>query len=291
MAQERDTGDCPAVRAFAGKLVGRRCAGRQPAPGVMGLTIYYRLRAPEGCDPGEVMEKLRQAALDLPVKEVSDKVFHLVGQACNYQSLGRDHPLRWALIQAQDWADEVEPGTGGKVSLSVAPLELYVFSVWPGEGCEEANFGLARYPDRIGWNGRVVQVPDGGVWRWRSFCKTQYASNVSIEHFVRCHVAVCCLLREAEKLGILQEVHDEGHFWDTWDIGALAREVSKWNTFIAGMAKALEESGLSFSAPIMANPEYPVLRELGNPEASRKLVELLQKHARQEDSPGSGRRF
>jgi hypothetical protein len=255
----------------------------------MGLTIHYRLRAPEGCDPGKMVEKLRQAALDLPVEEVSDRVFHLVGQACDYQRLEQDHPLRWALIQAQDWVDEVEPGTGRKVSLSVAPLELYVFSVWPGEGCEEANFGLARYPDRIRWNGHVVQVPDSGVWRWQSFCKTQYASNVSIEHFVRCHVAVCCLLREAERLGILQEVRDEGGFWDTWDVEALAREVGEWNAFIAGLAKALEQSGLSFSASITANPEYPVLRELGGLEAGRKLVELLQRYAREGDrASGSG---
>lgn len=268
---------------------GRRCAGRQSAPEAMGLTIYYKLRAPEGCNPGEVMEKLRQAALDLPVEEVSNEVFHLVGQACNCQSLGQDHPLRWALVQAQDSVEDAEPGTGRRVWVSVAPVELYVFSVWPGEECEEANFGLARYPDRIEWRGRVLQVPDSGVWRWRSFCKTQYASNVSIEHFVRCHVAVCSLLREAERLGILQEVIDEGKFWDTWDVETLVREVGEWNVFVAGMVKALERSGLSFSAPIMANPEYPVLRELGSPGPGRKLVELLQKYAREEGPPGSGR--
>lgn len=254
--------------------------GRRFAQEAMGLTIHYKLRAPEGCDPGEVMERLRQVALDLPVEEVSDRVFHLAGRACDYRKLAPEHPLRWALIQAQDLVEEVEPETGRKVWIEVAPLELYVFSVWPGEGCEEANFGLARYPDRTEWRGRVLPVPDSGVWHWMSFCKTQYASNVSIEHFVRCHVAVCCLLREAEKLGILQQVHDEGRFWDTWDIGVLAREVGGWNAFIAGLAKALEQNGLSFSASITANPEYPVLRELGDAGAGRKLVELLRKYAR-----------
>lgn len=247
-----------------------------PAPNVMGLTIHYSLRAPAGCDPGSVVERLRQAALDLPVQDVSDKVFHLRGPTCNWQMVGRDDPLRWALIQAEDLV-EVE---GGRVWIPVIPTELYVFSVRPGEGCEEANFGLGRYPDRIRWRGRVLQVPDSGVWRWRSFCKTQYASNVSIEHFVRCHVAVCCLLREAERLGVLHEVHDESGFWDTWDVAALVREVGEWNVFIAGMAKALEESGLNFTASITANPEYPVLRELASTGPGRELVELLRNYAR-----------
>lgn len=246
----------------------------------MGLTIYYRLKAPKRCDPGEVIEKLRQAALDLPVAEVSDRVFHLVGQACSYQNVGQNHPLRWALVQAQDSVEDTEPGTSRRVWVSVAPVELYVFSVWPGEECEEANFGLARYPDQIKCRGRVLQVPDSGVWRWRSFCKTQYASNVSIEHFVRCHVSVCCLLREAEKLGILEAVHDEGRFWHTWDIDTLVREVGQWNAFIAGMVRGLEGSGLDFTAPIMRNPEYPVLRELGSSGPGKALVEILKKYAR-----------
>ncbi len=88
--------------------------------------------------------------------------------------------------------------------------------------------------------GRKIQTGIGGGWRWGSFCKTQYASNISAEHFLRCHVSVCTLLKEADKIGILKRVSDEGHFWDNWDYEALVREVAEWNSMIGDMIRKLE---------------------------------------------------
>ncbi|MCL5781711.1 MAG: hypothetical protein M1119_12715 [Firmicutes bacterium] len=53
-------------------------------------------------------------------------------------------------------------------------------------------------------------------------------------------MSVCSLLKEAEKIGILKQVNDEGHFWDHWDYEALVREVAEWNTMIGDMIKKLK---------------------------------------------------
>jgi hypothetical protein len=57
-------------------------------------------------------------------------------------------------------------------------------------------------------------------WSWRSFCKTQYASNPQlggVQGFLRCHLSVIRLLDAAQELGILGEVNDEGGYWERRD--------------------------------------------------------------------------
>ncbi|MCL5056733.1 MAG: hypothetical protein M1130_01790 [Actinobacteria bacterium] len=170
----------------------------------------------------------------MPVEEVSPRVLHFVGKMANHRSHEGKDEHTWALIQATAYVQV------GNISIGVPPKEVYFFSVWPGEECEEANFGLAKYPATITYGGRKIPTGLGGAWRWRSFCKTQYASNVSAEHFLKCHASVCSLLKEAEKIGILKKVNDEGHFWDHWDYEALVREVAEWNSMIGDVIQKLE---------------------------------------------------
>ncbi|MCL5781712.1 MAG: hypothetical protein M1119_12720 [Firmicutes bacterium] len=120
-----------------------------------------------GYSPEAVLEKLRQKALDMPVEEVSPRVFHFRGKLANHESHEGKDDHTWALIQATAYSNV------GYVSIRVPPKEIYFFSLWPGEECEEANFGLARYPDTITYGGRQILTDLGGAWRWRSFCKTQ----------------------------------------------------------------------------------------------------------------------
>jgi hypothetical protein len=93
----------------------------------------------------------------------------------------------------------------------------------------------------VEYGGKKVSTKQRG-WVWYSFCKTQYASNVSLEHFLKCHWTVCALLKEAEKLGILAEVNDEGDFWGKWDYAALSKEVVTWNDNIRGMLHQITSS-------------------------------------------------
>jgi hypothetical protein len=80
-------------------------------------------------------------------------------------------------------------------------------SLWWGEGCEATNLSFVAYHgDRKGVH----------TWKGRGFTKTQYASNFAIAH-----ISVCKLLKEAVKLGLVTEVHDEGDYYQTEDITVL----------------------------------------------------------------------
>jgi len=119
-------------------------------------------------------------------------------------------------------------------------------------------------------------------WRWRSCCKTQYASDPQcggVPNFLRCHISVVTLLERMAKLpGLKVTLDDEGKYApsvysDDWkeaheagrkptyrrhkgqyNPAALAKEVGDWNTMIAGFAGALSDAlagtGIGLDAPI-----------------------------------------
>jgi hypothetical protein len=132
-------------------------------------------------------------------------------------------------------------------------------------------------------------------WHWRSFCKTQYASDPScggIPNFLRCHISVITLLERMAKLpGLQVKVEDEGKYGpstysDDWqeahethrkptyrrhkgkyNPAALAKEVGEWNTMIAGLTGALGDalagSGMQLEAPIQDFPDFEHLEFKG----------------------------
>lgn len=207
----------------------------------MGLTIHYEFGAPAARgirDARRLVERLRQAALDLPFAEVGP-VVAFAGSACNHETAPEED--RWLLIQAQR---SVEVERHGEIVhwRSVTPKQIVAFSAWPGEGAEDANFGLCLFPARIEDDGRRIPTGFGG-WSWHSFCKTQYASAPEcggVSNFLRCHTTVIRLLDHAKAVGIVAEVHDEGHYWDRRDLKALGCEVGEWNEMIAGYAAELK---------------------------------------------------
>lgn len=215
----------------------------------MGLTVHYSfLATPSGPQQArDLVTRLRARAMDLPFERVSD-VIELEGPACDYQQYDRAQPNRWLLIQAGQYVDNPRVA---RISYTVAPVHLIAFSTWPGAGCEEANFGLCRYPTFMEISDarhrrprRKIGTGLGSGWRWSSFCKTQYASNPDcggLENFLRCHLSVTHVLDHARTLGILQDVSDEGEFWEQRNVEALSREVGLWNQWIAGLAGKLRD--------------------------------------------------
>lgn len=235
----------------------------------MGLTIHYQLQANTHSSKKarQLVEQLRQKALDLPFKSVSEVID--LGRE-EIDTLDRKNPFRWLMIQAEASAEH------GDDYYRVKPLRVIAFSAWPGDGCEEANFGLAVYPkttvveDRSRWPHRTKRVRTGlGDWSWGSFCKTQYASNPQcggVENFLRCHLAVVKLLDHAALLGILKEVSDEDDYWQKRDIKALANEVGEWNTMMAGWAGRLKDAfGDTVASEITKFPNFEHL-EAGRPK-------------------------
>ncbi len=241
----------------------------------MGLTVHYSLYA-EGHSPLQVCDKLaqlRSRALDLPFERV-DEIVEVSGAACNFQQYAQDHPLRWLLIQAEQYI--TDPRYEG-YSHSVAPLHVIAFSTWPGTGCEAANVGLCQYPqvihvDTPGQLGRKRRIRTGlAGWRWASFCKTQYASNPDyggVGNFLRCHLAVIKMLDQAQLLGVLDQVSDEGGFWEKRDLRALAEEVGSWNEMVAGLAGQLADwFGKDVVSAIAQFPDFQHLEAKGRTQA------------------------
>jgi hypothetical protein len=155
----------------------------------MGLTIHYSLKLGDGDYDlaRERVEQLRQRALELPFERV-DEVQHFVGDECAKTG----DRLRWfGQLNTDD----------GEFPL-VTPEEIIGFSVFPGEGCEFAVFGLRRRA--------------GAGYDWQSFCKTAYTKGNHIE-FLRCHLAVIALLDYAQELELVRWVRDESDYWERRD--------------------------------------------------------------------------
>ncbi len=248
---------------------------------VMGLTIHWLFKSVGKRETVEnQLTQLRSACLDLPFESVGELVW--VPRA-EIQKIAdsRDHELRWAMIQAGEMIAVEKTGRSTSYC-DVRPDELLSFSTWPGEGCEEANFFLARYPASVECDGRTIPTGFSG-WRGRSFCKTQYASNVSVPHFLRCHLTVCAALEQAKSLKLLKDVQDEGDYWTKRDVAALAKEVGEWNEMIAGIAGALHDAtGAEGIAPITEHPEFERLEHAGlrkptTAMAAKKLAEIAKK--------------
>jgi hypothetical protein len=211
----------------------------------MGLTIHYKLSCADGPAPAirQVVSSLRQRALALPFQEVGPLI-ELAGKACDFQQQPRNDPARWLLIQGRQSVVHKD------CHYDVLPAHLFAFNTVPGMGCEPANFGLCQYPATINVpderrTGRTRHLPTAlGGWMWRSFCKTQYASNPDCggtENFLRCHLMVIHLLDQARELGLLTEVTDEGGYWERRDIPAMARQVGGWNERIAAQVGQLKD--------------------------------------------------
>jgi hypothetical protein len=209
----------------------------------MGLTIHYTLasEAERPQDARALIEKLRNRARDLPFAEVGE-IVELQGKPADLNNANLDDPLRWLKVQAcQILMYKVK---GDEYWARVPPTHLIGFTIQPGDGCEPANFGLCRYPKSVIDNGKRVRTKLAG-WRWRSFCKTQYASNPDcggLPNFLRCHVGLVKLLDYAAEICVLAEVKDESGYWERRDAMELVKEIDRWNQMIAGFFGAMKDT-------------------------------------------------
>ena len=124
-------------------------------------------------------------------------------------------------------------------------------------------------------------------WRWHAFCKTQYASEHGLTHFLRCHLLVIAVLDRAKQLGILQQVSDEGHYWKRRRLDVLTRQLEGYNALVGAFARMFKEAvpeGRSLRSEIEQHPDYAdfTLEKLASdfPEmhaAVARTAKLLQK--------------
>jgi hypothetical protein len=233
----------------------------------MGLTIHYIFKAVDiSTDKTKSLVcQLHAAALDLPFDHVSQIVEVLKSSRSSKKS---EVSPEAHLLKARAIHPVIATFKGGDCGEILSPNELIGFIVQPAEGCEVACFGLARYPTSIIKDGQSVSTDLDG-WRWWCFCKTQYASNPSlggVKQFLRCHLGIVALLDKAKDLGILDEVKDEGGYWEKRDVEALVKEIARWNTMVAGFVGRLndhtEKAGRDRRSVASAITEFPDFEHL-----------------------------
>ena len=145
----------------------------------MGLTIHYSLTA-RGTLQDETVHRIVQRTARL-AKELGCPQ---VGKVLPAWETDRTAP------EFFDSADQsVQRMFGGRSATG------WLVEVWPGEGWETATFGLIRHRPRIpGEVYRTRRPRRNSRWELDAFCKTYYAAEHGLEHFVQCHDRVVQLL-------------------------------------------------------------------------------------------------
>ena len=113
-----------------------------------------------------------------------------------------------------------------------------------GRAIEEKGYGVGLSVD-VGEGSEPVIVGlgtlDGKSWYGSGTTKTQYA-----EDFLESHLQVVAILDICEAVGILDDVGDEGRYWETRDLNVLAKDLNEYTGLLEGMTKALKEGTVSF---------------------------------------------
>ena len=226
----------------------------------MGLTIHYELTLPgETADEDAIrlLERLHAHAATLGKRDTLP-LFQFTGAALSQPDEGWERgSLEWLLHTLTDGMREHRDGVVEEIA-DPSRLAAACFVVNPGEGCEMALFGLVR--PLVTQRPRDAHGADGWQsWYWQCFCKTQYASAVSDEHFVHCHTTVVHMLDEARRLGFGVTVHDEAEYWETRSEEVLLRQVRHMDRIIAHFAGALHDKlspDQRVEAPIFEHPDF-----------------------------------
>ena len=98
------------------------------------------------------------------------------------------------------------------------------------------------------------------------------------------HFTVIAMLDRAKQLGFLEEVSDEGGFWEKRDVPALVKEIGSWNEMIAalgGKLKDLTGNGcVELESAIAQFPTFEALEAAGQsklPPELQKLFALMER--------------
>lgn len=234
----------------------------------MGLTINYKLSVAENLSSAVVRELANRAKLyakKIGCAEVGDVI-----------PVEKDTPFTSLFVRAGEERD---------CCFGLVPAKRgWVVEVWPGEGCESAEFGLCQYPRRApfvlrGKSGFVATDYKGG-WLFKGHCKTQYAGEHGWEHFLRCHKMIVSILDFWRQLGVTVHVSDEGEYWETRSEETLRARLNSYDGLIAAVAGAFKDaadgSGKAHSveSPIFARSDFERLEAEGWREFGKQLSQL-----------------
>src|SRR5258707_10906655 len=109
-----------------------------------------------------------------------------------------------------------------------------------------------------------------------------------MHYFLQIQLRVISMLDRAKELGCLAEVRDEGGFWETRDVQALAQKVGSWNELLAAFSGKLKDvigaSPVAIESAIADYPNFEQLEAAGQkllPAEFEKLAKLIGRVSRQ----------
>lgn len=238
----------------------------------MGLTIHYKLAVDKNLSVTVVRELAQRAALYARKIGCAE-----VGEVTRVEADTPFTSLFVSVGREQDCCFGHVPAKRG-----------WVVEVWPGEGCESAEFGLCQYPRRTQY--RMTQfrtrlVPTGfeGGWMFKGSCKTQYAGELGWEHFLKCHRQIISLLDFWRQLGVAVEVTDEGEYWQTRSEEKLRNKLHQYDGLVAAVGGMLKDAsaddgnGLSVVSPIFDYTNFERLEHEGRREFGGQIAQLQKK--------------
>jgi hypothetical protein len=226
----------------------------------MGLHLCYELRL-----PGDTSEDQVRAAL-VGVRELAREIRGARVTELHSASVGelREHKPAWAeSLDAYFFSCAslmVDEGRSRVPAPAATPDRTAAigFGVNPGRGCEGATFGLAHCAAGSAIFDDEPPI-ESDIWFWHHCCKTQYASVVSNEHLIHCHLSLVALVEECERRGIAITVRDQTGYWETRSTAHLVAEVEKMNRLIAGIAGRLSDAispNYKAQGAIFAHPDF-----------------------------------
>ena len=233
----------------------------------MGLSICYELRLPGNTSEvrvTEIVEQLRDRSRALDLDHTSP-IYRL-----SLAELQIDRTPSWTSLDFFFYVVAsvtlgLRDNDASYGDQAVEQTAAIGFAAHPGRDCEAASFGFVR-PLLRHAPANSENPTDWNKWIWYACCKTQYASTVSSEHLIRCHLAIIELLEEASRLGVDVTVHDETGYWETRSTEHLVAEVEKMNRVVAAFGGALHDAvspEKSVAGSIFEHPEFERLETKG----------------------------
>lgn len=225
----------------------------------MGLHLCYRLTLPGATGPDQVRAKL-SALKDFAATVGFDKVLgptEYTVEELIEGSADRDIACIVATTMAGDPPDFYGVGSGQSCA--------FAFVIAPGKECEPALFGFIAPGPRAKYEESDDDL-NPGEWFWSACCKTQYASLVSDDHLIKCHLGLVRVLEHASTLGITVSVEDETGYWEHRSTAKLLDAVRDMNRLVARFAGALDDrigDRHSVEAPIFDHPDFEHLEMEG----------------------------
>ena len=243
----------------------------------MGLTLHYRLTAPEGFAARRAAALVRRLHATASAWAAEGRIESVLPISSERDDLDR-FGSAWHALPHPDDAET-------SVGVQIPPEAGWIFPIELGADCEPLWLGLCRYPPTVAIDGRNRSTRLSGRWQFTHFCKTQYASLHGWAHFVRCHGAAIDLLGVGRGLGLHVKIDDEGGYWPHRDLAALRRHLDEMNGIVAALAGAVkdatEDDGHApVQSPIFAHPQFERLEAEGAARTGASLVEATRIIAR-----------